>query len=123
MQNADKYDIAYRVGRLFLASPTTSGTPVTAISPSSNTTGAVIRTLMVDANHGAPTFVYADTAPPAPGAGIDVTKRIIFAVAAQGSTDTFYGFPYYPLYLDPGIGVYVVSLGVDSFFAMTWDLV
>ena len=114
-----------RVGRLFFNVQNNSTNQVIpVVAPSNNTTGLVIRTAVLDgAQTSGLTFIYADTEAPAPpsSTAIDLTKRIIYAVSAQQAYTNYQSLPF-PLYVDPGLGLWYVQTGPGSIF-ITYDLV
>lgn len=114
------------------------GTAITQIiSPSSNTSGIIIKTLSLVPNIVSPAtgdvaYIYADTS--APSAAWDTTKRLIF-IARGGDPAGGTGTPTnsvanhlpYPLAIPSGFGLWVATANGSTpdnsaaTIAMTWD--
>jgi hypothetical protein len=91
------------------------------LSPAQNTNGVIIKTcyMALSAGHGG--LLYADTA--APASYNDLTKRQLFGSNSATSTSTTYTQAYimYPLYVYPGLGIWITT-NADLPVAITYDV-
>lgn len=106
-----------RAGKFFDTVGVSAGSVVQVVAPSTNTDGLYIRTCslsLTTANTGMVLFA-SPTAPSSPG---DATTRGIlnFFAGAAGSRDC----PY-PLYIEPGNGIWVGASGAGGLY-ITYDL-
>jgi hypothetical protein len=96
---------------------------MTAILPSLNLNGIVIRTMTVTVTSGASpngTNVYADAVAPTPSP-TDYSKRIIFGAGGGASVTALSVMPY-PIYLYPGQGLWAQTGGTIGYLFCTYDI-
>lgn len=105
------------IGRQFYHGLASAGV-TQIVAPNQNLTGLVLRTLSVNLN-GNSLVVFADTT--APSSAGDYTRRPIFA-AATGSGVTSNGVLPFPLYIYPGLGLWI-GLSAGAGIGLTYDFV
>lgn len=113
---------AVPVGLSFANVTVAAGSVVQLIAPSANINGVILRTVVlgVTGNTGdIGCALYADTTAPTSG---DSTKRIIFGIATIGTGAITNAAPY-PLFLYPGLGLWVnVGVGGTAVAQVSYDL-
>jgi hypothetical protein len=108
---------AFRIGRLVAGGGVTNGV-VTLITPESNATGVVLRSGHVSATGGT-VALCADKVAPASYAAM---VRPVFSVSSSAGVTMSQVLPY-PMYVDPGFGVYLAGQNTGGSGLVTFDLV
>lgn len=91
------------------------------VTPAQNTNGVIIKTFCIAVSVNLSGVIYADAS--APTTFNDLTKRQIFNYnsAATSSTTFSQGLLAYPLYVYPGLGVWIATNG-DVPITITYDV-
>lgn len=117
-----------RIGRLYVTTSVSTGSPVaTILTPTANTGGIIIRTCQIQVFQGASqnsVGLYADTT--APANITDLVRRLVMMATNESTTASSVEtmqLPY-PLYIDPGFGLWLACglIGNGGSIIMTYDL-